>query len=347
MKIKAFITHKKAEHFIDCQDRFSVNIDTKSIALSDGMGSTWQQKIWADLLVKTYTESENWLPEKESIKELCTKWKTSVLDFIEKLKKDNAPQNIIYRNERNLAEGKSAGATFVGIRFSETSWKGTVLGDSCLISWDGKKTLFFTSQKGDVFDSYPDYFDSNSLKEGKGEPKPIEGEISKGTTLFLVSDPFSEFLLKQHKENKIKDYITQLIDISSHDQFESLVSEWREKGMHNDDTTLTIICPSTDSKMEIETIDDIEKFIDDDRRKAKEEDSLNEEACNQVNLEEIVSLISSRFNEQLKAKAGSENILKKYFDKYIIPSTIYQEAIKLYQKVILETLSQYKITKKS
>ena len=125
--------------------------------------------------------------------------------------------------------------------------------------------------------------------------------------------------------------------------------------MHNDDTTLIIICPSTDSKMEIGTIDDIEKFIDDDRRKAKEEaehkakeeDSLNEEASTQVNLEEIVSLISSRFNDQLKAKAGSKSILKKFFDKYIIPSTIYQEAIKLYQKVILETLSQYEITKKS
>ena len=52
MKIRAFITHKKAEHFNDCQDRFSINADTKSVALSDGMSQSWQQKIWAQLLVE-------------------------------------------------------------------------------------------------------------------------------------------------------------------------------------------------------------------------------------------------------------------------------------------------------
>ena len=40
MKIRAFITHKKTEHFQDCQDRFCVNADTKSAAVSDGMSQS-------------------------------------------------------------------------------------------------------------------------------------------------------------------------------------------------------------------------------------------------------------------------------------------------------------------
>ena len=70
MKIKAFITHKEAELFADCQDRFGINQDTKSISVSDGMGSTWQQKIWAQILVDTFINSTEWQPTIESIKPL-------------------------------------------------------------------------------------------------------------------------------------------------------------------------------------------------------------------------------------------------------------------------------------
>ena len=58
MRISAFITHKKSERYSDCQDRFSVNKDTKSIAVSDGMSQSYQQKIWAALLAEAFTSGE-------------------------------------------------------------------------------------------------------------------------------------------------------------------------------------------------------------------------------------------------------------------------------------------------
>ena len=195
MVIRAYITHKQAELFADCQDRFGVNTNTKSIAVSDGMGSTWQQKIWAQLLVDTYTDNTDWYPSNDTIKPLCQTWRAKVAYFIQNLKETNAPENMIYRNERNFAEGRSAGATFVGIRFNGNEWSGSVLGDSCLIEWYGNEVKFNTSQDSETFDSYPDYFDSDASKEGKGIPKPIEGVLSEGKYLLLVSDPFSEFLL--------------------------------------------------------------------------------------------------------------------------------------------------------
>ena len=83
MRIKAFITHKKAELFSDCQDRFRVNEDTKSIAVSDGMSQSWQQKIWANLLANTYTNSKDWTPNSDSIKPLCSQWREDVVNRIQ------------------------------------------------------------------------------------------------------------------------------------------------------------------------------------------------------------------------------------------------------------------------
>lgn len=262
MVIRAFITHKQAELFADCQDRFGVNPDTKSIAVSDGMGSTWQQKIWAQLLVDTYTDSTDWCPSNETIKPLCQTWRSKVADFIQNLKETNAPENMIYRNERNFAEGRSAGATFVGIRFNGNEWSGCVLGDSCLIEWDGNGAKFNTSQDSETFDSYPDYFDSDASKEGKGVPKPIEGVLTEGKYLLLVSDPFSDFLLEHSKQGNIAKYVQQLLSLASYDDFETLVCEWRNEGMHNDDTTLVIVEYDNSDTLNVTHSDDIAEMIE-------------------------------------------------------------------------------------
>lgn len=255
MKIRAFITHKKAESFSDCQDRFGVNNDTKSIAVSDGMGSTWQQKIWAQMLVESFISNSEWVPNSESVKELSPKWRQKVQDFIQDLKERNAPQNIIIRNERCLTEGRSAGATFVGIRFTENNWEGEVLGDSCLIEWDGKDAIFYTSQDKSFFDSFPDYFDSDNRKEGRGTPKHISGTLQQGRIIFLVSDPFSEFLLNHKNQGDIADCISLLLQITTHEEFENLVETWRNMGMHNDDTTLVVIEPDGSNDWQFENID--------------------------------------------------------------------------------------------
>lgn len=273
MIIRAFITHKQAEQFADCQDRFGVAPDTKSIAVSDGMGSTWQQKIWAQLLVDTYINRTDWHPSKEFIQPLCQAWRMKVSEFIQNLKDIKAPENMIYRNERNLAEGRSAGATFVGIRFDGSKWSGEVLGDSCLIEWDGNEAKFNTSQDTDAFDSYPDYFDSNPLKDGKGTPKSIEGTLKDGTILFLVSDPFSEFMLEHSKQGDIAKYVRQLLSLASHDDFEALVDEWRKEGMHNDDTTLVIVENDNAGALTITYADNIAEMIASEKTN---EDSFNQ-----------------------------------------------------------------------
>lgn len=287
MKIRAFITHKLSEYYSDCQDRFGINPDTNSIALSDGMGSTWQQKIWAQLLVDRFVECDDWLPTHDSIKPLCALWREKVISQIQKLKETSTEQisekkrreldALIYRNERNLAMGRSAGATFVGIRFDRNKWVGSVLGDSCLVEWNGIKEIFYTSQSGESFDSYPDYFDSNALREGKGIPKPIEGILSNGTVLLLISDPFSDFLFEQRKQGDITSYIQQLLGITSHEEFESIVEKWRNAGMPNDDTTLIIVENDDADLFTLNNIDNLNLFIDQEKNEKEKEEADTKE----------------------------------------------------------------------
>lgn len=334
MIIRAFITHKQAEFFSDCQDRFGVNLDTKSIAVSDGMGSTWQQKIWAQILVDTFTQQLDWMPNKETIQPLCRKWKEQVLAFIKQLKDNNAPNNLIFRNERNLINRKSAGATFVGIRFNGNKWKGSVLGDSCLIEWDGEKAKFYSSQDVEAFDSYPDYFDSDASKEGKGLPKPIDGTLTNGC-LLLVSDPFSDFLLEHNKLGDLTEYINQILNLSSHEDFEHLIAEWRNAGMHNDDTTLVIVENDEKAEFSISHLDKIDELKEEESRliKKQEERRTNSEGNNDKqpsvpkesfspseDEKDFISELCEWIEQSLKkfiGKKKAKDFLKRFFNSSI------------------------------
>lgn len=267
MRIRAFITHKVSEHFADCQDRFAISEETKAIAVSDGMGATWQQKTWAELLVNHYTEnSDGWMPSAESIKPLCKRWRVDVEAAIKRMGQDGTPEYLRYLNERSLKESRSAGATFVGIRFDGNHWKGSVLGDSCLIEWDGAEGIFHTSQELDGFDNYPDYFDSDEKKLGKGIPKPISGDLGKVKCLLMVSDPFSDFLLAKKREGKLAEYVNNIISVENHDYFETMVADWRGEGMHNDDSTLIVIEPDDADSFNIVHQDSIAELIAEERK---------------------------------------------------------------------------------
>jgi serine/threonine protein phosphatase PrpC len=258
MKIRAFITHKKAETYKDCQDRFCINPETKSLAVSDGVSQSIFPGIWANMLVYEYA-NKNWCPNHESAKELAVEWRRQINVILEaKKQKGENTRNL----ENALAIGKAAGATIVGLRFKDDShWCCDVLGDSCLIQINNDNSIIaiHSSQSGE-FDSHPDYFDSNEKVSGRGEPNTKEGEFGKGEKLLLVSDPFSDFLFKAKKNKEDIDYIEELLKVDNHDSFCLLVDDFRDKGMHNDDSTLIIIEYDGNDEFDVCFQDDIVKL---------------------------------------------------------------------------------------
>lgn len=332
MRIKAFITHKDQERFCDCQDRFRVNKDTKSIALADGMSQSIFQKIWAQLLVDNYTDVEQWEPTIESVRELAPQWHEKVMTIIPSLMP--AAQR---RSRNSLAMGMSAGSTFVGIRFNKNKWEGWVLGDSCLIAVDknNKIVKIETSQEGQ-FDSHPDYFDSNPNKEGKGRPKTISGELHQGCKLLLVSDPFSDILYNKRSSEKVKDLISELLEIENHETFELVVSKWREQGMHNDDSTLVVVEYDKTNEFNIVYEDCIDALIEEEKQEDTSsepasiipvKDSVDEntppsealdekdEECNI--LKDFLSEVANKFIDSLpkETKKQKKKLKERFFDK--------------------------------
>lgn len=263
MKVRAFITQHKAEKISECQDRLSVNEDTKTVAISDGVSQSIFPDYWAQLLVDFYTQNGALSNEDRLI--LCSEWKKQVLRFIEE---EKAKGNNPWRTESNLYEGISAGATLCGVRFEDDKkWICEVIGDTCLIKVDKNSDIDILSSEDKKFDTYPDYLDSNPDKKGRGIFKTYNGAISENDQLILVSDPFSDFFYNLKDESG--NYIKQLLNINTHDEFVSLVSQWREKGMHNDDSTVIIIEWDNSSNFNIVWIDDLIDLIETEKKETE------------------------------------------------------------------------------
>lgn len=244
MRARAYITHKANESEADCQDRFSINPKTGSVAVCDGMSQSLFPKYWAEILADRYTSDRDWYPSPENVRQLAPFWKSRVDARLEEMRRQGIDP---WRTENMLIDGMSAGSTLVGVRLDEEGWTCDVLGDSCLVVVEGYEIKAIHSSMDTAhFDNYPDYFDSDPGKSGKGSVKTISGTFDAEKTdqaLLLVSDPLGGFLSKIRGGRKEAEYLRDLLNVESDDDFEILVDYWRRDGMHNDDTTLLVVSP--------------------------------------------------------------------------------------------------------
>lgn len=226
-----------AESYSDCQDYFGVNVKNKKIAISDGMSQSIFPFEWARILVEFYLATDK-IKLTEDLQPLKVEWSKYVDNELKRQKKAGMSTWML---ENFLTERKGAAATFCGVKFSGYEWYGQVLGDSCLIEINENNQIIniYTSQTGD-FGNHPDYFDS--INNGRGIPKSINGILKKGWKLLFVTDPFAELLYIKRKDNIEIDFIAELLQISSQEDFECLVDKWRRyENMHNDDSTIIIV----------------------------------------------------------------------------------------------------------
>ena len=260
MKVRAFITHKLKEHYSECQDRFAINIDRRSVAVSDGMSQSIFPDYWADVLSRFYANNGHCTDEDRI--NLCQEWKTKVDQYIDREKQEGRNP---WRLQNSLASFNGAGATICGVTFDKANhWAGHVLGDSCIIEIDTsnsdqpKVVKVHTSEKK-PFDSYPDYYESFPNKPGRGNIESFEGSLTGSNVLLLVSDPFSEFFAKNADSSV---WLKRILDLSSHEEFCSLVDDWRNEGLHNDDSTLCIIEYDSKGALSITHEDKISELIE-------------------------------------------------------------------------------------
>lgn len=315
MKVRAFITHKLSEHYADCQDRFCINTDNRTIAVSDGMSQSIFPEYWAELLSEQFALHGHCTEEDR--KELCSKWLDKVNSYLEE--QVNIGKNP-WRLKNNIASRIGAGATICGVRFDNaTNWTGDVLGDSCIIEVNTKDwSAKILSSEDKAFDSHPDYYDSFPEKHGVGTIKGFKGAIGPTSILLLVSDPFSEYFYK-YRDN-CKELIEQVLALKKHEDFCSLVDNWRDGGMHNDDSTLCIIEFDNDINLNVVYKDEILKLIETEKKSEIIEKEV--ECCAnivEVSTNETVSNTNpsqeeSKTDEKLRDSKGKLDV---FFDKVL------------------------------
>lgn len=298
MKIRAFITHKLSEHYSECQDRFCINRDNHAIAVSDGMSQSVFPDYWAEILSSFY--ANNGHCTNEDRKRLCGEWLKKVVDFISA--EEQSGKNP-WRLQNCIESQNGAGATLCGIKFTDAeNWVGHVLGDTCIIDVDitGKAPIEILSSEDKAFDSYPDFYESFPNKEGRGQIREFTGKLSEGHCLLLVSDPFSEFLYNNKEHCSL--WLTRILELKGHEDYCSLVDDWRQSGLHNDDSTLCIIEPDGSMDFNIEQEDDISSLIESETYIAE---SKNKISTSNESLTKIVPLEKKKnddINEVTKLK---------------------------------------------
>ena len=261
IKVKAFITHKKAEKFEDCQDSFAIDKDNLSIAIADGISQSIFPKKWADLLTTTFVKNPDFiLNDERNINSLREKWWQYFREELERQQKEGIPTVWLLENCYN--NRKSAGATFAGVQFGTAlddkkvvNYK--ILGDSCLIviKDDQIKKIISSKPDGEAFDNYPDYIDSNELIGMKGSPNIGKVPFSDFNKIFLVTDALSDKLNEEEKKpDQGRSIIEKLSEIEKQEEFEELVDALRNDGMSNDDTTFVCINKEMNDSMDIEVV---------------------------------------------------------------------------------------------
>ena len=239
MKDRAYITHKNNEDYSDCQDRFHIDKKKKRVAVSDGISQSIFSQYWADLLSKRYVDKGK-CDESDRV-EMCYKWLKLVQTELKRQQKKGISTWLL---ENNLTRHNGAGATICGVEFKDSKkWRASILGDSCVVIVKERKKVKLFSSEEKTFDSLPDYYDSYQENKGKGQIKNFDGQIDEKTTMYLVTDPFSELFQRlENEEKKIEEISEKIRKLKTHDDFCQFVDECRrEYNMRDDDSTLCVV----------------------------------------------------------------------------------------------------------
>ena len=236
-----FVTCKKGDTSVDCQDAAELNRDRDRYAIADGATRSFFPKTWAEILVKGFCEEatlplhqERW---KEWIEPLRQRWLEQVTSTVQETKR--------YISIDRLSKSESAAATFVGLEIDrrKSVWKAMIIGDSCLFHIsDSKLKESYLIKKSEDFTNRPDIF-ASFAKDSLYEPTFRNGQVKTGDIFILATDALARWIIQHEENGKFKDALKRLskIEADHENQFDDFVEEAREADgirLVNDDVAL-------------------------------------------------------------------------------------------------------------
>lgn len=257
MKVQAYIYHKRAEKYSDCQDYFGIDSQNNRIAVSDGMSQSIYPQWWAKILVNAYLDKGRIPVLPEEIQIYQDVWQDEVQAEIARREAIGINP---WRLKNAFAEKSGAGATLCGFTWDVNGWDCECIGDSSVIVINEDYTIKILSSQEGEFGNHPDYLDS--FHNGRGNSKQFNGSFKGIIGILLVTDPYSE-LFQKHLSDKefIKTCFEKFLSISNHQSYCELVERYRDTlDMHNDDSTLIVLSDFSSSEYLPQHVDKLEEL---------------------------------------------------------------------------------------
>lgn len=308
IRIRGYITHKEAEKYSDCADRYAVNIENNRFAIADGVSKSFFPNYWADILVNSFVELEK--STELSIEKCQAEW-------FEKVKERVSVPDAKWYTRNAFVKQEAGLATFVGLRFENNKWIAEAIGDSFLFFVPNNEKGFDDWIKLSskplpvIFDSYPDYYSSRSKQHG--DSVRLENILTEGT-FYLMTDALSEWVYNQ-KEQAIEIINTKW---KNQDEFENGINDLRLHNiLNNDDSAILIIEIENDGenefnyeKLEIQSLSElISKEVSEDVKLAEErEESFIKEAKSEIENKGLLHDENSEGKNKEETNSSNEKV---------------------------------------
>lgn len=264
--IKGFITSKSQESYSDCADNYAFDIGNNRFAISDGVSISFFSEIWSRILTHRYVENQAPIDAK-FLSDCQDEWKKSVVEIV---KKPEAKWFVKAKYNKQ----EFAAATFIGLQFieEELKWMVQSIGDSFLFfipkdCTDYEKIITYPTEKGFVFDNYPNYLASIDNNHRGKRHISTKKNLEEGT-FFLMTDAIAEWFVNELKEN-VEKAVDLLLNIENQEHFLQIIHTKRsDNSLKNDDTTILIIEVIDDKQpgfhYSIDYFSDLDELINDE-----------------------------------------------------------------------------------
>lgn len=229
---------KEYEDAFAPSDPFDLELeDIIAFAIADGVSNSFESKIWANILVKYFTEIKDINPLFFS--KVTAEWYQWQGRYIEDRLRNNKP--LKWYEEEGLKKGPSS--TLLGLLLVKeddgSKWKAVSIGDSCLfLVRDNRLEVEFPTSIFTEFNDFPSQVSLEGIKRNNLNVRTFEGELYSRDRIYLLTDAIAEWFLKE------KNHIPwdKLSDIKNEDEFVKFIQDLREKeDIRNDDITCMCI----------------------------------------------------------------------------------------------------------
>ena len=244
------------EPYYTCADRYAIDVNTRAIAIADGVGGSLYPSFLSERITKDFVKNPSALFDVNT-HSLTNDYSLEFETYYQRRYRELSPvkQQIL---DLKAEQTKASSCTFVGCYLEGNRWNYYALGDSYLFFVDKNGQMSkFSSMEGKEFDVFPEYFSTS----GKHNGEPIFGNLPiEDGILMLMTDALSDWFIKYYEEDK--SLLNRLLLLNNHKEYKELCnSELASGRLHDDDCALLIVkidnAKDTDVIFSIKNLDDI------------------------------------------------------------------------------------------